>query len=86
MHHRIGPFGLAAGFFLFLAAMGSGVEADVFDMLDVLLYPPGVAAIYPGELAPEWPADVPLPADAVLAGSVVLNDDSVVAAFSTPVP
>ena len=58
----------------------------MLEVLDVLLYPPGVAAIYPGELAPGWPESIPLPAGADLAGSLALKDDSLVAAFSLPRP
>jgi len=81
----IGRLGVTLGL-LVLVHLGSAAGADVSGLLDIILYPPGVAAVYPGELAPGWPESVPLPADAVLAGSLALKDDSLVAAFSLPRP
>ncbi len=77
--------GLMLGLFT-LAGRGVAAGTDVSGILDVLLFPPGVAEVYPGELAPGWPEDVPLPADAALAGSLTLKDDSLVAMFTVPQP
>lgn len=71
---------LSLGFVFFLP--GKAIGGDVTDIFDVLLFPPGVAAVYPGELAPGWPENVPLPSGAQLAGSLKLKDESLVAAFT----
>jgi len=81
----IGWLGATLGF-LVLAHPGSTAGTDVSALLDIILYPPGVAAVYPGELAPGWPESVPLPIGAALAGSLALKDDSLVVAFSVPRP
>lgn len=74
---------LALGFGLPLLP-GKAFGGDVADILDVLFYPPGVAEVHPGELPPGWPDTIPLPAEAALAGSLKLNDDSLVVAFTVP--
>lgn len=82
---RIGCLGATLGL-LALGHLASAAGTDVSALLDIILYPPGVAAVYPGELAPGWPETVPLPADAAPAGSLALKDDSLVVAFSVPHP
>ena len=69
---------LVAGF----PALAAG--EDITALLDILLYPPGVEAVYPGDLAPDWPQDLVIPLGAELAGSLTLADGSLVAAFSVP--